>query len=83
MATLIGQCALSEDECAYDARCRDGPPPQSKPTAAQQIARSADYAAKAKTARTANIRGALDRLAARYAVLAAQRELEDRTPTRH
>jgi hypothetical protein len=60
-----------------------GRPPQSKPTAAELIARSADYAAKAKTARTANIRGALDRLATRYAVLAAQRKLEQRTPTRH
>jgi hypothetical protein len=58
-------------------------PPQSELTAAELIARSADHAAKAKTARTANIRGALDRLAARYGVLAAQRKLEERTPTRH
>jgi hypothetical protein len=42
-------------------------------TVAQLIARSADYAAKARTATTADIRNALDRLAARYAVLAAQR----------
>ena len=60
-----------------------GPPPLSNLTTAELIARSADYAAKAKTARTANIREALDRLADRYAVLAGQRELEERTPTRH
>jgi hypothetical protein len=40
---------------------------------AQLIARSADYAANARTATTADIRNALDCLAARYAVLAAQR----------
>jgi hypothetical protein len=60
-----------------------GWPPLSNLTIAELIARSADYAAKAKTARTANIREALDRLTVRYAVLAAQRELEERTPTRH
>ena len=60
-----------------------GRPPLRKLTTAELIARSADYAAKAKTARTANIRGALNRLAARYAVLAAQTEREERTPTRH
>ena len=38
----------------------------------ERIARSADCAAKARTATTADIRNALDRLAARYAVLAAQ-----------
>jgi hypothetical protein len=57
--------------------------PLSALTAAQLAARSADYAAKAKTARTASARGALDRLAARYAVLAAQREIEETQATRH
>ena len=57
--------------------------PVSTLTVAQLIARSADYAARARTARTAHIRDALDRLAARYAVLAVQREIEERQPTRH
>ena len=43
-------------------------PPLSKLTTSELIVRLADYAAKAKTARSANIRGVLDRLAARYAV---------------
>jgi hypothetical protein len=60
-----------------------GRPPLRKLTTAELIARSADYAAKAKTARTASARGALDRLAARYAVLAAQREIEETQATRH
>jgi len=57
--------------------------PVSALTAAQLIARSADYAARGKTASTAEIRDALDRLAARYAALAAQREIEETQATRH
>jgi hypothetical protein len=52
-------------------------------TAAQLIVRFADYAARDNTVSTADIRDALDRLAARYAALAAQREIEETQATRH
>lgn len=51
--------------------------------AAQLSEHAADYAAKAKTASTAGIRDALDLLAARYTILAAQREVEEKRATQH
>jgi hypothetical protein len=51
--------------------------------AAQLSERAADSAAKAKTASTADIRDALDHRAARYAILAAQREVQEKRATQH
>jgi len=57
--------------------------PVSALTAAQLIARSADFAAMGDSASTVDIRDALDRVAARYAAAAAQREIEETQATQH
>jgi len=59
-------------------------PPLSKLTIAELLSRSAEYAAKARADGTdAYYRAAYHRLARRYAILAAERELAEESAVRH
>lgn len=57
-------------------------PPLSGLTTAQLFERAAGYADRAKTARIVDLQDAPDLLALRYAVLTAQREVEEQKATR-
>ena len=57
-------------------------PPLTGLTTAQLFERAAGYADRAKTARIVDLQDAPDLLALRYAVLTAQREVEEQKATR-